>query len=404
MSAGEVARAAPRAGEIVRARVVSSRPSAERILVVDDIETNRDLLRRRLGRLGISNIVEAEDGARALEIIRATELDLVLLDIMMPVLTGFDVLEAMARDGLIERVPVIVISAMNDMESTIRAIELGAEDFLLKPFDPTLLRARVLAVLEKKRLRDQIRSELAAKVAELAAARQLQLALVPTPFRAGGIAIDVALEPAREVGGDLVDRIELPDGRHLLALGDVCGKGAGPAFMMARCSALIRCLHARSNAPLLLGDLAQAAASLNAELSANNPRCMFVTLLLALFDPLSGRLDYVRCGHVPPFVRRRDGSIERLDGAPSLPIGLDADARYAAASIDLERGDALLILSDGVTEAATPDGKLFGDAGVQAWLATPQTSLGSLIELVRTFEAGEPAADDLSALLLSVSE
>jgi sigma-B regulation protein RsbU (phosphoserine phosphatase) len=291
---------------------------------------------------------------------------------------------------------------MSEMDSTVRAIELGAEDFLLKPFDPTLLRARVSAVLEKKLLRDQIRAELAAKQAELAEARQLQLALTPPPMSGDGLRIDVVLEPAREVGGDLVDHIALPDGRHLVALGDVSGKGAGPALMMARCYSLIRSLSARADASVLFGDLGAAADAVNAELAARNPRCMFVTLLLAVFDPRTGRLDYVRCGHVPPFVRRADGRIERLDGTRSLPVGLDEDARYRAQTTDLAAGDVLLVLSDGVTEAAAPDGVLFGDAGVKAWLAAPQISLASLVDQVRVFEGAFPAADDLSAILLAV--
>jgi sigma-B regulation protein RsbU (phosphoserine phosphatase) len=380
----------------------AKRFAGSRVLVVDDIETNRDLLRRRLARLGVTHVVEAEDGAKALEIIGSCELDLVLLDIMMPVMTGFDVLERLAQDGLTERLPVIVISAMSEMDSTVRAIELGAEDFLLKPFDPTLLRARVSAVLEKKLLRDQIRAELAAKQAELAEARQLQLALTPPPMSGDGLRIDVVLEPAREVGGDLVDHIALPDGRHLVALGDVSGKGAGPALMMARCYSLIRSLSARADASVLFGDLGAAADAVNAELAARNPRCMFVTLLLAVFDPRTGRLDYVRCGHVPPFVRRADGRIERLDGTRSLPVGLDEDARYRAQTTDLAAGDVLLVLSDGVTEAAAPDGVLFGDAGVKAWLAAPQISLASLVDQVRVFEGAFPAADDLSAILLAV--
>lgn len=381
---------------------VPGRFAGVRVLVVDDIEANRDLLRRRLARLGITNVIEAEDGAKTLAVIRSSDLDLVLLDIMMPVMTGFEVLEALALDGVTERLPVIVISAMSEMQSTVRAIELGAEDFLLKPFDPTLLRARVFAVLEKKLLRDQIRAELAATQAELAEARQLQLALTPPPFAGDGVALDVLLEPAREVGGDLVDHIPLANGRHLLVLGDVSGKGAGAALMMARGHALIRSLSARADAVELLADLGRAATILNAELAARNPSCMFLTLLLAQYDPATRRVDYVRCGHVPPYLRRADGRLERLDDARGLPLGLDADARYHAAGAALEPGDVLLVLSDGVTEAAAPDGALFGDAGVQAWLAAPQRTLASLVEKVRAFEAGEPAADDLSALLLSV--
>jgi len=370
------------------------------VLVVDDIETNRDLLRRRLSRLGISQIIEASNGCEALEVVRTQPLDLVLLDIMMPIMTGFDVLEAMDREGRVEGLPVIVISAMNELASIVRAIELGAEDFIFKPFDPTLLRARVLATLEKKHLRDARAEELARKQAELEEARSLQMALTPAGESGRSFQIDVVVEPAREVGGDLVDHLVLVDGRRLLVLGDVSGKGAGAAMMMARSHALIRSLLQRADTFALLADLGQAAAALNKELAAGNPSCMFITLVLALFEPATGRLDYVRCGHVPPFLRRADGRIERLDAARGLPLGLDEDARFRASTVSLSDGDSLLVLSDGVTEAIAPDGTLFDDEGVERWLAAPPSSLSSLVGEVRAFEAGLPPADDLAALLL----
>jgi len=379
---------------------VSDHIGRAKVLVVDDIETNRDLLRRRLLRLGISNIKEASNGLEALEIIRSEPLDLVLLDIMMPIMTGFDVLEAMDREDRVEGLPVIVISAMNEMASIVRAIELGAEDFIFKPFDPTLLRARVLATLEKKNLRDARAEELTRKQAELSEARSLQMALTPPGETAASFLIDVIIEPAREVGGDLVDHLVLEDGRRLLALGDVSGKGAGAAMMMARSHALIRGLLVRTDAAALLADLGQAAAALNRELAAGNPSCMFMTLVLALYDPGEGRLDYVRCGHVPPFLRRADGRIERLEAARGLPLGLDEDARFRASTVTLASGDVLLILSDGVTEAVAPDGRFYDDAGVEQWLTAPQSSLRSLVDAVRLFEGGLPAADDLAALLL----
>ncbi|MDQ0391158.1 PP2C family protein-serine/threonine phosphatase [Labrys monachus] len=371
-----------------------------RVLVADDIEMNRELLVRRLSRLGITNVLQAADGREALDLITSVPLDLVLLDIMMPVMTGFDVLEAMAARGGTERLPVIVISAMNEMDSVVRAIELGAEDFLPKPFEPTLLRARVVTSLEKKRLRDRMREELSRKQAELTEARNLQLAFVPPPHADDSLLIDVVLEPAREVGGDLVDHVVLADGRHMLVLGDVSDKGAGAALVMARTYTLIRALAMRSDASDLFADLAQAAQALNVELSKGNPSCMFVTLLLGVFDPSDGRLAYVNCGHVPPFLRRADGTIERLDVAGGLPLGVIDIAEYKAGEGRLHPGDALLVLSDGVTEAAAPNDVLFGEHGVEAWLAAPPASLASLVSTVRAHEAGGPPSDDVAALLL----
>src|SRR5580693_2830502 len=115
-----------------------------KILVVDDVAENRDLLLRRLTRLGFHLIDQAANGIEALAAIGSKAYDLVLLDIMMPELDGFGVLEKLRGDGRINVLPVIVISAMGEIEAVVRCIELGAADFIAKPFNPTLLRARVL--------------------------------------------------------------------------------------------------------------------------------------------------------------------------------------------------------------------------------------------------------------------
>ena len=132
----------------------------ETILVVDDDEANRDVLGRRLQRLGYG-VVDARDGVEALERMAAGGIDLVLLDVMMPRLDGFAVLERHRADAAIRDIPVIMISALDDMTSVVRCIEAGAEDYLTKPFDPVLLKARIGACMEKKRLRDKERALLA---------------------------------------------------------------------------------------------------------------------------------------------------------------------------------------------------------------------------------------------------
>jgi class 3 adenylate cyclase len=134
------------------------------LLVVDDNEDNRYALTRRLAREGYANVAIAVDGAEALALIKEKRFDLVLLDIMMPKLNGYEVLAQMKADETLRHVPVIMISAVDDLDSVVRCIELGAEDYLPKPFNPVLLRARLGASLERKRLHDQV----AAQAADLA--------------------------------------------------------------------------------------------------------------------------------------------------------------------------------------------------------------------------------------------
>ena len=125
------------------------------LLVVDDNDDNRYTLTRRLRRQGYENITEVENGRDALAALEAAKFDLVLLDVMMPEMNGFETLEHIKSDMATRDIPVIMISALDELESVVRCIELGAEDYLNKPFNATLLKARVGASLEKKRLRDQ---------------------------------------------------------------------------------------------------------------------------------------------------------------------------------------------------------------------------------------------------------
>jgi putative two-component system response regulator len=124
------------------------------LLVVDDNEMNRDLLLRRLGNSGFQ-LLSASNGEEALQALRQKAFDLVLLDIMMPVLDGYETLKQMQQDAELRRVPVIMITALDDVDSAVRCIEMGAVDYITKPFNPVLLKARVDASLERKRLSDQ---------------------------------------------------------------------------------------------------------------------------------------------------------------------------------------------------------------------------------------------------------
>lgn len=148
------------------------------VLVVDDNEVNRDLLARRLQRQG-HLVTVAEDGLQALELMRSEPFDLVLLDIMMPQMNGYQVLENLKADEQLRYIPVIMISAVDDIDSIVRCIELGAEDYLSKPFNPVLLKARISACLEKKRLRDQEQAYLQELNEEKEKSERLLLNILP---------------------------------------------------------------------------------------------------------------------------------------------------------------------------------------------------------------------------------
>jgi adenylate cyclase len=153
-------------------------PGAGHLLVVDDEPLNREMLMRRLKRMGFTTS-GAENGVIALAAIAKEKFDLVLLDILMPELDGFKTLERMKADDKLRHIPVIMLTALDEVSSTVRCIEAGAEDYVPKPFNPVILRARITASLEKKRLRDQERAYLAEIQAERAKSERLLLNVLP---------------------------------------------------------------------------------------------------------------------------------------------------------------------------------------------------------------------------------
>jgi len=153
LPAGYLARAEKQSEGAVLGEPVSA-VDQRRMLVVDDVEANRDVLTRRLKRQGFV-VATAENGRQAMEMVRKTSFDLVLLDIMMPEMDGFEVLRRLKADENLKHIPVIMISALSELDSVVKCIEMGAEDYLHKPFNPTLLKARIGACLGKKLARDR---------------------------------------------------------------------------------------------------------------------------------------------------------------------------------------------------------------------------------------------------------
>jgi len=162
-------------------RGVTPHTDTGKILVVDDNESNRNMLSRRLMRQG-HTVKLAENGLQALEMLRAEDFDLVLLDVMMPEMDGYQVLEHLHADDKLRGLPVIMISALDQLDTVVKSIELGAEDYLPKPFNPVVLRARIGACLEKKRLRDREQAYIRKLRSEQERSEQLLLNILPRPI------------------------------------------------------------------------------------------------------------------------------------------------------------------------------------------------------------------------------
>jgi phosphoserine phosphatase RsbU/P len=387
-----------------------SHSAASRLLVVDDVADNRDLLVRRLQRLGYREVEMAADGYEALEKNRAKPFDAMLLDVMMPRMSGVEVLEALRGENRLEVTPVIMISAATELDTVVRCLELGAEDYLTKPFNPVLLRARLGSVLEKRALRAEVRRQLAVIEAELADARRQQLSMVPDEFPSGlgaiGVDVHATLRPARQIGGDLYDCFQIGEDRLCIAVGDVSGKGTPAALFMARARSLLRAATLQAHA--LTGQApspAAIAAVMNAELCKNNPICMFVTLFAGQLDLRDGTLTYVCAGHVRPFLLRHDGSATELACRADRPLGLFEQAPFHDGVLHLAPGEAMVVISDGVPDMENAAGERFSVAQVRDVLETMQALPAEaittgLVERAFDFAAGAPQADDVTVLTL----
>ena len=377
------------------------------LLLVDDNATNRDLLTQRLAREGYTNVTIAVSGADALSRLAARNFDLVLLDLMMPGMNGDEVLERMKADARLRHVPVIMISALDEMASVVRCIQLGAEDYLSKPFNATLLRARVSATLERKRLRDEVVAQRDHLERELSAAREIQLAMMRTDFApptpVAPLEIDARLTPARQVGGDFYD-VFWSDARTLcLVIGDVSDKGAPAALFMARSMALVRVLGARHARERTRLDPAALVARINDELCADNRHAMFVTLFVALLEPATGELRYCNAGHVMPYVVPAAREPTRLEAVHGRPAGIRKDSRYTAVTYTLRAGDTLFLFTDGITDATDASGAFYGDERLARTLArrrdaAPTALVEDVVADVQTFAGEALPFDDIAAL------
>jgi serine phosphatase RsbU (regulator of sigma subunit) len=234
---------------------------------------------------------------------------------------------------------------------------------------------------------------------DLEVARHIQQAMLPrAAYHAPCVEAFGMTRPANTVGGDFYDIIPRPDGRIVLALGDVAGKGSPAALLMALMLAMLRTLVDEG----LSG--AELVARLNAQVARQAPRSRFITLFVALLDASTGDLQYVNAGQNPPLLRRRSGGYERLSSG-GMALGLFEHSVYATGRVGLEPGDVLVMFSDGVTEAEDVADRPFDESGLQD--VVEQQGTASAKELAwGTFEAVERHIgarrlfDDLTVLVV----
>jgi phosphoserine phosphatase RsbU/P len=366
-----------------------------RVFLVDDEKSSLDVLVETLQ--GHHQLSVALDGESALKSIAHSPPDLILLDLMMPGLDGYEVCRRLRADPATRELPVIFLSALGEAKSKARGFEAGGTDYITKPFEAVEVKARVRSLLKAKMYQDTVRASLAS---ELRVAQEIQRGMVPRDFKdlGWGLPIDLhaLLEPAREVGGDLYDVFPVGDGRVCLAIGDVSGKGIPAALFMAITATLLRANARHVHRP------AQMLSHVNDELARDNLTSMFVTLFCAILDTRTGLVSFASGGHTSPVLVRPGQPPALVAGGPGTVVGIQPGLSFESREIQLEPGDTLFLYTDGVTEAFDPDRRCFGEDRLLQALGGPVAASKELtarvLDAVRVFARGEPQSDDIALL------
>jgi sigma-B regulation protein RsbU (phosphoserine phosphatase) len=367
---------------------------------VDDAKANLDILVE--GLKADHKLSLAVNGEMALQVATRIPPDLVLLDIMMPGLDGYEVCRRMRQMPETAEVPIMFLSSLEEVQDKTRGFEAGANDYLTKPFEMLEVKARVRSLLKAKAYSDAVKEQIAG---ELRVAREIQMGMLPKDFAAFEAACQVefgaVLEPAREVGGDLYGVCTAAADRLVVFLGDVSGKGIPASMFMVRAISLARLLAREIAEP------ERILARLNDELSEDNPSSMFVTFICAVYDPFTGRLAIANAGHCRPVLLRAGEdpcwAVKNLGTAMGFEPGLE----FERTELVLRPGDALVFYTDGVSEAFNTqdecygDGRLLADTKALAGQSAPALT-AALLHQVHAFADSAPQSDDIAIMTLKI--
>ncbi len=374
-------------------------PAAD-VLIVDDTPHNLRLLSQMLAEHGYK-VRAVTSGARALAAARAAVPDLILLDIRMPELDGIQVCQQLKADRRTRDVPVLFISALDQIRDKVRAFGAGGVDYITKPFQLEEVLARVGTHLALRESQQRLRDANARFERELALAGKIQAGILPRLYPAvEGWQFSAALQPARETSGDFYDMGVLPDGSVWLLIADVTDKGAGAALYMALCCALIRtCVALHPAEPQ------RVMEAVNQRLRQDIECEEFVTAVYGVLDPGTGAWQYCNAGHNPPYLVQSAGAVQVLSRT-GMPLGIAADATWERGMVHVEPGGVLTLYTDGVIEAQDDWGAFFGLERLLECLQRPgRCSAHDTSELiltkVREFVGSARQSDDMALVVVA---
>jgi len=349
------------------------------VYVVDDDPSLRGAIDSLLRSVGwrVQTFVSAQDFLDSKPQDRQACL---VLDVALPGLSGLDLQSELIKNKI--QIPVIFITGHADVPTSVRAMKAGAVEFLTKPFeDQKLLEAIRQAIEHDHTTREQHRDH----QEELAAAARIQQGLMAVTALQPPFAEALGKsQPCREIGGDFFSVLTVGDS-VVAAIADVSGKGVAAAVMASLLQGMIH-EGLLSNVPL-----PEIARNANEFFCVRDLGSKYATLVIVCVKP-DGQGEYLNCGHIPPFVARAGGEVTRLRES-NLPVGLMRNAEYRRTGFRLNCGDRLILVTDGVTEAESPEGDFFGEERLEHFVSLGM-SLDQIFTSVCLFQDGRPLSDD----------
>lgn len=376
-----------------------------KVLVVEDHPVSRRMLESMLVKS--YEVMSAESGIEAIEIARDKKPDLVLLDIEMPGLDGFQTLEILKREIIDPATPVIFLTAREDSESREKGLEAGAVDYITKPYDKQELSIKVKNHLALYEARKEIEARNRVMAREMAMASQLQNTLLPQDLPSlEKLSLFACYKPVSEAGGDFYDVIELPNNRIGFVQVDVSGHGVASAMVGAMFKMAFQSFARTTNST------AGLLKVINDEMFKVLPDSDFLTVFYGIIDTKTFDMTFTNAGHPKPLLFRRSGAtiVELYEGGPL--VGAFSGMEYDEETVQLYSGDSVLIFTDGVTEAlklGDPNSeheyygeerllKVFRDCQGKDGQATIDFIMSDL----ESFRGSPSFDDDISLLLVSV--
>lgn len=377
----------------------------ESILIVDDSPANLRLLSQMLATHGY-RVRAVTNGLRALESAAANPPTLILLDIRMQGMNGFEVCERLKNEPRTCAIPVIFISAVAEIADKVRAFQVGGVDYITKPFQIEEVLARIETHLSLRRLQAEMEEANRKFGRELALAGKVQMGFLPGELPQPACwQLAARLKPAHETSGDFYDVFELPGGSLALVMADVVDKGVGAALLMAMAWSLIRTYAIEHE-----GRPAQVCQAVNERLLQDAHADQFITVFYGELKPDLGSLVYSNAGHNPPLLFRQQDteSVEQL-AACGPPLGIIEGQRWYEKRAMLEAGALLVLYTDGITEAENNRQDFFGmqrlvDA-VEARRQEPAAAIrDGILADVQRFTQEATQTDDMALIVVRAEQ